>query len=43
MKNAKRKYLNDVENDKNKCLNNAPINDNKISRKMIKSIKFLKI
>ena len=36
MKNTKKnKYLNDIKHDKNKQLNNAPINDNKISRKMI--------
>ena len=43
MKNAKSKCLNDIKYDKNKYLNNAPINYNKISRKMITSIKFLKI
>ena len=42
MKNATSKYLNDVKHCKKKYLNNAPIYD-KISRKMIKSIKFLKI
>ena len=36
MKNAKNKYLNYVKHDKNKYLKNAPINGNKISRKMIK-------
>ena len=43
MKNAKNKYLHDVKHVKNKYLNNAPINDNKIYRKMIISIKFSKI
>ena len=43
MENAKNKYLNDVKHDRNKYLNNTPINDNKISRKMIISIKFSKI
>ena len=37
MENAKSKDLNDVKHDRNKYLNNAPINDNKISRKMILS------
>ena len=40
MQNAKNKYLNDVKHDKNKYLNNEPINDDKISRKMVISIKF---
>ena len=39
----KNKYLNVVKHDKNKYLNNAPINDSKISGKMIISIKFSKI
>ena len=43
MKNAKNKYLNDVEHDRKKYFHNAPINDNKISNKMIISIKFSKI
>ena len=43
MKNAESKYLNDGKHDKNKYLNNVPFNDNKISRKMIISIKFSKI
>ena len=43
MENAKNKYLNDVKQVKNKYLNNALINDNKISGKMIISIKFSKI
>ena len=43
MENAKNKNLNDVKHDRNKYLNNALINDNKISRKMIISIKFSKI
>ena len=43
MENAKNKYLNDVKHGRNKYLNKAPINDNKISRKMILSIKFSKI
>ena len=43
MENAKNKYLNDVKHDRNKYLNNTPIKDNKISRKMIISIKFSKI
>ena len=43
MENAKNKYLNDVKHDRNKYLNNAPINDNKISSKMIILIKFSKI
>ena len=43
MKNAKNKYLNHVKHDKNKYLKNAPISGNKISRKMIISIKFSKI
>ena len=38
----KNKYLNVVKH-KNKYLNNALINDNKISGKMIISIKFSKI
>ena len=42
MKTAKNKYLSDIRLNKNKYLNNAPIND-KISRKMIISIKFSKI
>ena len=43
MGNAKNKYLNDVKHDKNKYLNNALINNDKMSRKMIISIKFSKI
>ena len=43
MVNAKNKYLDDIKHDKNKYLNNATINDSKISRKMIISIKFSKI
>ena len=43
MRNAKIKYFNDIKHDKNKYINIAPINDNKISRKMIISIKFSKI
>ena len=43
MENAKNKYLNDVKHDRNKYLNNATIKDNKISRKIIISIKFSKI
>ena len=43
MENAKNKYFSDVKHDKNKYLNNASINDNKTSRKMIISIKFSKI
>ena len=43
MEFTKNKYFNDVKHDRNKYLNNAPINDNKISRKMIISIKFSKI
>ena len=43
MKNTKNKNLNDVKHDKNKYLNNTPMNDNKKSRKMIISIKFSKI
>ena len=43
MENAKNKYLNDLKHDRNKYLNNAPIDDSKISRKMIISIKFSKI
>ena len=43
MKNIKNIYLNDLKHDKNKYLNNAPINDNKMSRKLIISIKFSKI
>ena len=39
----KNKYLNVVKHDKNKYLNNAPISDNKISGKMIISIKLSKI
>ena len=39
----KSKYLNDVKHDENKYLNNAPINDNKVSRKIIISIKVSKI
>ena len=34
--------INNVKHDKNKYLNNAPISDDKISKKMIKSIKFSK-
>ena len=43
IKNAQNTYLNDVKHDENKYLNNPPISDNKISRKMIISIKFSKI
>ena len=43
MKNPKSKYLNDVKHYKNKYLNNARINYNEISRKMVISIKFSKI
>ena len=43
MENAKNKNLKDLRHDRNKYLNNAPINDNKISSKMIISIKFSKI
>ena len=43
MENAKNKYLNDIKHDKDRFLNNAPINDNKTSRKMIISIKFSKM
>ena len=43
MTNAKSKCFNDTKYDKNKHLNNTPINYNKISRKTIISIKFLKI
>ena len=43
MENAKNKSLNDVKLDRNKYLNNAPVNDNKIFRKMIILIKFSKI
>ena len=42
MKNSKNKNLNDVKHDKYKYLNDAPIHDNKISRKKIISVKFLK-
>ena len=38
MESVKNKYLNGVKPDRNKYLNNAPINVNKISRKMIISI-----
>ena len=41
MKNAKNKYLSDIRLNKNKYLNNAPIND-KISRKMIYQLSFQK-
>ena len=43
MVNAKNKYLDNLKHDKNKYLNDATINDSKISRKMIISIKFSKI
>ena len=43
MENANSKYLNDVKQDRNKYLNNVPINDNKISRKIIILTKFSKI
>ena len=45
MKNIKNKYLNlnDLKHDKNRHLNTAPINDNKMSRKIIILIKFSKI
>ena len=43
MENAKNIYLNDIKHDRNKYLNNAPINGNKISSKMIILIKFSKI
>ena len=43
MENDKNKYLNDVKYDRNRYLNNTPISDNKISSKMIISIKFSKI
>ena len=42
MKNAKNKNLNNGKHDKNKYFSKAPINDNKISRKIIISIKYLK-
>ena len=43
MKNAQNEYISDVQHHKNKHLNKARINDNKISRKMmIISIKFSK-
>ena len=43
MKNAKNKNLNNGKHDRNKYFSKASINDNKISRKIIISIKYLKI
>ena len=43
MENRKNKYVNDVKDEKKKYLNDALINDNKISIKMIISIKLSKI
>ena len=43
MENIKNQYVNDVKDEKKKYLNDALINDNKISTKMIISNKFSKI
>ena len=43
MEDTKKKYLKEIKQDKNKYLNNALINDNKICRKMLISRKFSKI
>ena len=43
MKKAKNKYLSNVKHDKSKYLYNPPINDTKISKKMIIPINFSRI